>query len=619
MAELHGTGIGTGSAAGPVVHRGEPLPGPATGTSTRAPREELATLRSAMDLVATDLRLRGEQAGGDARDILDAQAMMAEDPAVDASATAMIDAGATAARAAFDAYGQFRERLAATGGYLAARVADLDDVRQRVVAACLGVHVPGVPASGEPYVLVARDLSPADTAGLDLSQVVALVTVEGGPTSHTAILARSRGIPAVVACAGAEALTGTVVVDAARGTVTASVRPTSPAAFSSPAVAPSAAAAVRTAAPAAFSSPTVAPSATAPPGTPAAFLGAPTAASTPTASTPATATPSPTATSGTPAAVPGAPTAAPGAPAATRGGAVAGAGAGRTADGRPVALLANIGSPAEAADAAAAGAEGVGLFRTEFLFLDAQSAPDSATQERAYREVLDAFAGRTVVARVLDAGADKPLAFLPGSDEPNPALGIRGIRALRARPDVLDAQLSALAAAGAPWVMAPMVTDADDAAWFVDRARAHGLAKAGVMIEVPSAALTAGALLATVDFVSIGTNDLTQYVLAADRLLGSMAPLQDPWHPAVLRLVDYVGREAAKAGKPVGVCGEAAADPLLACVLVGLGVTSLSMAPSAIAPVRAALAARTHADCTRMARAALTAGTAADARRRATA
>jgi phosphotransferase system enzyme I (PtsI) len=226
-----------------------------------------------------------------------------------------------------------------------------------------------------------------------------------------------------------------------------------------------------------------------------------------------------------------------------------------------------------------------------------------------------------VVVRVLDAGADKPLRYLgtASAREPNPALGVRGLRALRRRPEILHAQLAAIAAAAADstaeaWVMAPMVAEPAEAAWFVEQAAAHGLRTAGVMVEVPSAALLADELLARCAFVSIGTNDLAQYALAADRQLGGLAALQDPWHPALLRLVAMVGAAGERAGKPVGVCGEAAADPLLACVLVGLGVTSLSMAAPALAEVREALAERTLAQCRDMAGRAVAADSAATAR-----
>ena len=194
---------------------------------------------------------------------------------------------------------------------------------------------------------------------------------------------------------------------------------------------------------------------------------------------------------------------------------------------------------------------------------------------------LHAFAAHPVLVRVLDAGADKPLPVPQGASRTR-----RSARAgcARCAHGVLDSQLAAIAAAAAQTrevsVMAPMVTDPADAAWFVARARAHGLEAPGVMVEIPSAALTR-LPAASVSFASVGTNDLTQYTLAADRLVGSLGHLQDPWHPAVLRLVELVGAAGALTGKPVGVCGEAAADPLLACVLVGLGASSLSMAPGA--------------------------------------
>ncbi len=268
----------------------------------------------------------------------------------------------------------------------------------------------------------------------------------------------------------------------------------------------------------------------------------------------------------------------------------------------------------------AAGAEGVGLFRTEFLFLDAATAPTVAEQEAEYTRLLQAFAGKKVVVRVLDAGADKPLAFLhgDGDHEDNPALGLRGIRALRTHEQILRDQLTALAAADAAtnaelWVMAPMVATVEEAEYFTTLARELGIRTAGVMIEVPSAALLADRMLPATDFASIGTNDLTQYTLAADRLLGSVAALQSPWNPAVLRLISEVGAAGRALGKPVGICGEAAADPLLAVVLVGLGATSLSMSSAAIADVRASLLRFDADQAVAMANAALAAVGAAEA------
>ena len=220
----------------------------------------------------------------------------------------------------------------------------------------------------------------------------------------------------------------------------------------------------------------------------------------------------------------------------------------------------------------------------------------------------------------MDAGADKPLRFADLGAEPNPALGRRGIRLLQAREDLLDVQLEALARASRAVagsqlsVMAPMISTVEETRWFVNRARGHGLTDVGVMIETPAAALTAAQILEVADFASIGTNDLAQYTMAADRMAGELAPLLSPWQPAVLAMIREACRGAAIHAKPVGVCGEAAGDPLMALVLVGLGAMSLSMAPVRIPAVRAALHAHDLDACEEMARAALSAPTAELAR-----
>ncbi|KJL20742.1 phosphoenolpyruvate--protein phosphotransferase [Microbacterium azadirachtae] len=542
MAVLRGVGIGQGVATGPVLHMAEAAPAPEDVPSTVGADAERTRVQEAIAAVTAELNRRAEAAGGAARDVLEAQAMIAEDPTLADEVEERISAGSTAEWAVHDAFAGFRASLEAVGGYLGERAADLDDIAQRVIARLRGVAAPGVPDPDHPFVLVARDLAPADTALLDLDKVLALVTTDGGPTSHTAILAREKGIVAVVGAAEAAGVPdgGTVIVDAASGTVTTEPAPEE--------IARAAArAADRRAAD------------TAPP-TPGAL-----------------------------------------------------------ADGTPIALLANLGKPGDAVDAVARGAEGVGLFRTEFLFLSASQAPTVTAQRDAYRELLSAFPGRKVVVRVLDAGADKPLPFLNDAHEENPALGLRGLRALRASEDILREQLTALAEADAEteadlWVMAPMVATVEETAYFTALAREYGLRTAGIMVEVPSSALLADRLLAHADFASIGTNDLTQYTMAADRLLGSVASFQDPWHPAVLRLVAEVGRAGAALGKPVGVCGEAAADPLLAVVLVGLGVGSLSMAPAALSDVRRTLSLHTLDQARRIAEAALAADDAASAR-----
>ena len=294
-------------------------------------------------------------------------------------------------------------------------------------------------------------------------------------------------------------------------------------------------------------------------------------------------------------------------------------GDGATKDGHEVQLLANVGDAAGARCAAEAGAMGIGLFRTEFCFLDQPEEPTVEAQVEAYQGVLEAFPGKKVVVRTLDAGADKPLPFLTDATEANPALGVRAYRTTRRDPEVLEHQLEALAKAEAAteakvWVMAPMISTADEARAFTERARSYGLKTAGMMIEVPSAALMADKLFEHADFASVGTNDLTQYVMAADRLLSSLADLSTAWQPAVLRLIGTACEGASPKGRPVGVCGEAAADPALAAVLVGLGVASLSMTARALPDVDAVLKSVTLDECRELARIAVASATAEDAR-----
>ena len=219
--QLTGAGIGQGVALGRVLRMSDPLPEPADEASTRTPEEEKARVTQAVAAVGADLRARAATVSGVAADVLEAQSMMAEDSTLADDVASRIDGGKTAERAVYEGFAVFRDMLIGLGGYMGERATDLDDVAQRVIAALEGRPAPGVPESDEPYVLVARDLAPADTALLDLTKVLGLVTSEGGPTSHTAILAREKAIVAIVGVAGAEALAdGTeVVVDAAAGTV----------------------------------------------------------------------------------------------------------------------------------------------------------------------------------------------------------------------------------------------------------------------------------------------------------------------------------------------------------------------------------------------------------------
>ncbi|MDX6371958.1 MAG: phosphoenolpyruvate-protein phosphotransferase system enzyme [Nocardioidaceae bacterium] len=284
-----------------------------------------------------------------------------------------------------------------------------------------------------------------------------------------------------------------------------------------------------------------------------------------------------------------------------------------TTDGVRITLLANVADGESARHAAEAPVEGVGLFRTELCFLDRREEPSADEQAAIYGEVLDAFKGegQYVVVRTLDAGSDKPIAFATLEDEENPALGVRGLRLAAHNPGLLERQLDGIAAAASAsgtetWVMAPMVATAAEAGDFAEQVRGRGL-KAGVMVEIPSAALLADRILEVVDFLSIGTNDLTQYTMAADRLASDLAHLTDPWQPAVLQLIATTAAAGQRAGKSVGVCGEAAADPLLAVALIGMGITSLSMASAAVRAVGAQLSAVSSETCAEAAKAALAA------------
>jgi phosphotransferase system enzyme I (PtsI) len=293
-------------------------------------------------------------------------------------------------------------------------------------------------------------------------------------------------------------------------------------------------------------------------------------------------------------------------------------GPGETADGTRIKVLANV-ADGESARAAASGpVEGVGLFRTELCFLNRVDEPSAEEQTAIYAAVLEPFAGRYVVVRTLDAGSDKPVAFATHEGEENPALGVRGLRLSFDNPGLLSRQLDGIAGAAREtgtetWVMAPMVATVAEAADFARAVRTRGL-KPGVMVEVPSAALLAHRMLEVVDFLSIGTNDLTQYTMAADRMATDLAHLTDAWQPAVLQLIAITAEAGKQVGKPVGVCGEAAADPLLACVLVGMGITSLSMASAAVRPVGARLAAASMDTLEDAAEAALSASDPASAR-----
>jgi len=538
---LHGVGVSPGRVIAPLVHMAPAVTEPPVGDPlTGDPDAAVDRLKAAALAVRAELTERASRARSEsAAEVLKATALMAGDRALTKNAGKLVTTQQLSPeRALWQAATAYADQMRAMGGYMAERAADIEDVRARIVAQLRGEDAPGVPQRREPFVLAAEDLAPADTAVLDPDVVLALVTESGGPQSHTAILARNLGLPAVVAAPGVLELSGgqPVFVDGAAGTVL-----TAPGPEQEEAVAGWRRASEQL----------------------ASFDGS-----------------------------------------------------GQLADGTTVPLLANVGAGDDARAAAEAGAQGVGLLRTEFCFLGRDTEPSVAEQAEAYAEVLAAFEGRKVVVRTLDAGADKPLPFLTDATEPNPALGVRGYRTDSTTPGVLSRQLEAIAAAAQQttadvWVMAPMIATVAEAVRFQDLAHEAGLRTCGVMVETPAAALTAEQILDRVDFVSLGTNDLTQYTMAADRMLGSLAELNSPWQPAVLRMVECVTRGAASAtrstGTPknVGVCGEAAADPALAVVLVGLGVDTLSMSARSLAAVAAVLRTVDTAQTRRLAELAL--------------
>jgi phosphoenolpyruvate-protein phosphotransferase len=521
--------------SGPVVEAGE--------------REsEYERFTTAADTVAERLSSRSEAADGAAKEVLNATAGMVRDRGWRKAVNKNIKSGHPAEYAVVAATTKFISMFEAAGGVMAERVTDLRDIRDRVIAELRGEEEPGLPQVNGEVVLFADDLSPADTAALDTNHFVALVTELGGPTSHTAIIARQLNVPCIVAVgsnlndikAGDK-----VLVDGALGTITLNADPE----IAVAAVAESKLLAERI----------------------AQWRG----------------------------------------PAETK-------------DGHRVQLLANVQDGNAARIASDTQAEGIGLFRTEMCFLSALEEPSVDEQAEVYKKVLERFPNSKVVVRSLDAGSDKPVAFATMADEMNPALGVRGLRVARANEPLLTRQLDAIAKAvkelgrdeNAPtWVMAPMVATAREAKWFAGLCAERGLV-AGAMIEVPAAALMADKIMPHLDFVSIGTNDLTQYTMAADRMSPQLAYLTDPWQPAVLRLIQHTCEEGKRTNTAVGVCGEAAADPLLACVLAGLGVNSLSSASTAIAGVGAQLSAIDFDTCVKAAEAAINAEGATEARQK---
>ena len=534
---IKGTGVVAGVAYAEAVWvRPRPaLPTEGSIDPEQASESEYNRFLAAVDTVANRLEKRAAAAEGQAAEVLTATAGMVKDRGWHKTVRKNIRTGRNAEFATVGATEKFVTMFEAAGGVMAERTTDLKDVRDRVIAELRGEDEPGLPLVDGEAVLFADDLAPADTATLDTKHIKALVTELGGPTSHTAIIARQLDIPCIVAVGASlgDIESGTLVfVDGAVGTVTCGAD----AETSTKAVAEYRERAARVA--------------------------------------------------------------------QWRGPA-------KTKDGHSVQLLANVADGNAARIASESQAEGIGLYRTELSFLSASEEPSVEEQAKIYGKVFKAVPESKVVVRTLDAGSDKPISYATLSSEENPALGVRGLRIARDNEALLTRQLDAIAQAAearddkaSTWVMAPMVATSTEAQWFANLCRERGLT-AGAMIEVPAAALMADKIMPHLDFVSIGTNDLTQYTMAADRLSPQLAYLTDPWQPAVLRLIQHTCIVGQANNVAVGVCGEAAADPMLACVLTGLGVNSLSAASTAVAGVGAQLAEITLEQCQQLAEVAL--------------
>jgi phosphotransferase system enzyme I (PtsI) len=527
--ELTGVGASEGIAVGPAYAHleGEIEPG-----RTRIPKgsfdEELARFRAAVGAVAGRLREAGENLAGslgeDEAAIFEVHAEMADDPELLSGVEERLRDLESPESAVLAVGEEYAGELAALADeYLAARADDVRDVARQIAAELVGGGGSGLEALARPSVILARNLAPSDTARIPKGMALGFVTAGGSRTSHVSIMARSMGIPAVVGVGDileAALDAETVVVDGGGGYAVADPDPETRAAFED----------LRTKGV----------------GERAALeeyrrLEA------------------------------------------------------RTRDGRRVEVVANLGSASEAEEALGWGAEGVGLFRTEFLFMERAELPSEEEQYEAYSAVARAFGTRPVILRTLDVGGDKSL---PGIDQPpeeNPFLGWRGIRMSLDVPSLFGPQLRAILRAarhGNLKVMFPMVVDAGEfraAKGMLEACREElegegapgGEVEVGVMIETPAAALGAAELAREAAFFSIGTNDLVQYTLAADRGHEKLGYLQGADHPAVLELIRMTCEAAGEAGIPVGVCGEAAGEPAMIPRLVALGVTELSMgAPS---------------------------------------
>ena len=523
---LSGLGVGLAPALGEVLVIEHSQLLPEWTKSTKSSDQEIEELKAAIAFVANHLDELGAKAGGTSAEIFEALKSLLEDDELFEVATSNISDGWSAAAAFGKAVDEFSELLKGDPTF-DERIADFQDLSKRVQAKLAGIKLDlDLPTTGK-IVLVGEDFSPADTAQFT-DAVVGVVTLKGGPTSHTAIICRSRNIAAVVSCpAASELATGDkVLVDPVGDRVIVS----DDVSLATQAI-------------------TFVP------------IGA----------------------------------------------------------NSLIPVRANIGSLDDAESASKTMADGVGLFRTELLYLSSSQEPSIQQQAKSYAEILKAAPEGPIVVRTIDAGSDKPVPFLNMPAEENPSLGVRGYRLLANHREFVEGQLKALELARKEsgrevWVMAPMVSTLEEAKTFTDLARAIGQFKVGIMIETPSIALMVDQLAGIVDFVSVGTNDLSQYLFAADRMNPSLGALLNHWQPALIKSLSLIASDAKKAGIYSGVCGESASDPAFAILLAGLGFDSVSVSRSQVDAVHNALSSIEIADAQKVAQAVLKSSSAEQAK-----
>ncbi|WP_438300778.1 phosphoenolpyruvate--protein phosphotransferase [Pseudomonas sp. NMS19W] len=538
---LHGVCAAPGLVGGPLFRLNAiSLP---TDTGNHQPEQQLQILDTALNQVRSEidgtLAQAKKQRNADEEAIFAAHLALLEDPALLDAAQQSIETGTAATHAWSQSIDTQCEVLQNTGSpLLAERANDLRDLKQRVLRALLGEAWHYEVPAGA--IVAAHELTPSDLLQLSAQGVAGLCMAEGGATSHVAILARGKGLPCMVALGSAllDQTQGQSVVLDADGGRLE-----------------------------------LTPNAERLAEVQQAQIDRQQRREAQQAQAHL--------------------------PAETR-------------NGVAIEVVANVASSHEAADAFANGADGVGLLRTEFLFVDRHTAPDVEEQRAAYQAVIDAMGDKSVIIRTIDVGGDKQLDYLPLPVEANPVLGLRGIRLAQARPEILDQQLRALLQVSPLQrcrILLPMVTEVDELLHIRQRVDALCLElginqrpEIGVMIEVPAAALQAEQLAEHADFLSIGTNDLSQYTLAMDRDHAGLAARVDALHPALLRLIAMTCEGAAVHKRWVGVCGALASDPLATPVLIGLGVTELSVSPVQIGEIKDRVRQLHEAECQRLAR-----------------